>query len=218
MSSVVASPSLTPNPTRLAASFYGACSDTDLVSGLLNNDPAAWQAFTVRYGRLIQSCIHRVIARFPGIVRGDDALEITSTLYVQLLTNDRYKLRSFAPERGSKLGTWLGLLATHSAYDFLRSVRKLPRGGELTEAEELASDSPDAVELTLNRERAARVSRVLSDFTHKDREFVDLYFGEGLEPDEVAQRLGISVKTVYSKKHKIQRRLASLLAGARLAD
>ena len=97
-------------------------------------------------------------------------------------------------------------------------MRKLPRGGELTEAEELASDTPDAVELTLNRERAARVSCVLSDFTRKDREFVDLYFGEGLEPDEVAQRLGISVKTVYSKKHKIQRRLASLLSGSRLAD
>jgi RNA polymerase sigma-70 factor (ECF subfamily) len=218
MSSVVASPSLTPNPARLAVSFYGACSDTDLVSGLLNNEPAAWQAFTVRYGRLIQSCIHRVIARFPGIVRGDDALEITSTLYVQLLTNDRYKLRSFAPERGSKLGTWLGLLATHSAYDFLRSVRKLPRGSELSEAEELASDHPDAVELTLNRERASRVSSALSEFTRKDREFVDLYFGEGLEPDEVARRMGISVKTVYSKKHKIQRRLASLLAGARLSD
>ena len=218
MSSVVASPSLTQHPARLAVSFYGACSDTDLVSALLNNDAAAWQAFTLRYGRLIQSCIHRVIARFPGIVRADDALEITSTLYVQLLTNDRYKLRSFAPERGSKLGTWLGLLATHSAYDFLRSVRKLPRGGELVEAEELASDSPDAVELTLNRECASHVSSALSEFTHKDREFVELYFGEGLEPDEVARRMGISVKTVYSKKHKIQRRLASLLAGSCLAD
>lgn len=217
MSSVVASPSLTPNAVRLAVSFYGGCSDTDLVNGLLSNDPAAWQAFTVRYGRLIQSCIHRVIARFPSVVRADDALEITSMLYVQLLSNDRYKLRTFAPERGSKLGTWLGLLATHSAYDFLRGVRKIPRGGDLGEAEELASDSPDAAELTLNHERASRVSAALAEFTRKDREFVDLYFGEGLDPDEVARRMGISVKTVYSKKHKIQRRLASLLGGSRLA-
>jgi RNA polymerase sigma-70 factor (ECF subfamily) len=217
MSSVVASPSHTPHPARLAVSFYGACSDTDLVNGLLSNDPGAWQAFTVRYGRLIQSCIHRVIARFPSVVRADDALEITSTLYVQLLTNDRYKLRSFAPERGSKLGTWLGLLATHSAYDFLRGVRRVPRSVELGEADELANDAPDAAELTLNRERAARVSEALSEFTRKDREFVDLYFGEGLDPDEVARRMGISVKTVYSKKHKIQRRLASLLGGSSLA-
>ena len=42
-------------------------------------------------------------------------------------------------------------------------------------------------------------------------------YSEGLEPDEVARRMGISVKTVYSKKHKIQRRLVSLLAEQRLA-
>jgi RNA polymerase sigma-70 factor (ECF subfamily) len=217
MSSVVASPSLTTHTARFATSYYGACSDTDLVEGLVGNDPAAWQAFAARYGRLIQSCIHRVISRFPGVVRADDALEITSTLYVQLLSNDRYKLRSYAPERGSKLGTWIGMLATHSAYDFLRGVRKNPRAVELTEAEELAGETPDAVELTSNRERASRVSAALAEFTLKDREFVDLYFGEGLDPDEVARRMGISVKTVYSKKHKIQRRLASLLGHAHLA-
>ena len=65
--------------------------------------------------------------------------------------------------------------------------------------------------------QASSVAALLSEFTHKDREFVELYFGEGLDPDEVARRMGISVKTVYSKKHKIQRRLADLLSGPRLA-
>lgn len=217
MSSVVASPSLAPNPTKLAVSYYLACSDAELVDGLVGNDAAAWQALMFRYGRLMQSCIQRVLGRFPGLLRSDAAAEVHSMLCVQLLANDRNKLRSFSPERGCKLGTWLGLLATHSAYDFLRSVRKVPRGAELGEAEELVSDAPDAVEITLSRERASRVSSVLADFTRKDREFVELYFGEGLEPDEVARRMGISVKTVYSKKHKIQRRLAGLLGRPSLA-
>ena len=217
MSSVVLSPALSSSPTQLALSCYATCSDTDLVKALLANDPAAWQALAFRYGRLIQSCIHRVIARFPSVVRADDAAEIMSMLYVQLLSNDRSKLRTFAPERGCKLGTWLGLLATHSAYDFLRSVRKVPRAVELAEAEELATESPDPSELTLRSERASSVAALLAEFTTKDREFVELYFGEGLDPDEVARRMGISVKTVYSKKHKIQRRLAGLLSGSRLA-
>ena len=217
MSSVVVSPSLFPSRKDLAVSCYCTCSDTDLVKGLVGNDAAAWQALTTRYGRLIQSCIHRVISRFPSVVRADDAGEILSMLYVQLLANDRNKLRSFAPERGCKLGTWLGLLASHTAYDFLRSIRRVPRGVELTEAEELATDTPDPSELTLRSERASSVAAVLAEFTHKDREFVDLYFGEGLGPDEVARRMGISVKTVYSKKHKIQRRLAGLLGGPQLA-
>jgi RNA polymerase sigma-70 factor (ECF subfamily) len=217
MSSVVASPSLSPNPVELAVSFYCTCSDPELVRGLVTNEAAAWQALSLRYGRLIQSCIHRVLARFPGVARPEDGAEVSSMLYVQLLANNRNKLRSFAPERGSKLGTWLGLLATHSAYDFLRTLRRVPRSVELTEAEDLASEALDASEVTLNRERAARVSSVLAEFTAKDREFVELYFGEGLEPDEVARRMGISVKTVYSKKHKIQRRLAGLFGDPQLA-
>ena len=39
-----------------------------------------------------------------------------------------------------------------------------------------------------------------------------LYYAEGLEAEQVAEEMGISVKTVYSKKHKIRTRLAELLA------
>ena len=58
---------------------------------------------------------------------------------------------------------------------------------------------------------------MLSEFSDKDRQFVALYFGEGLDPEEVARRMRINVKTVYSKKHKIQSRLESLLAQRRIA-
>jgi RNA polymerase sigma-70 factor (ECF subfamily) len=40
---------------------------------------------------------------------------------------------------------------------------------------------------------------------------VALYYGDGLTPEHVAERLGISVKTVYSKKHKIQRKLCEIV-------
>ena len=39
-----------------------------------------------------------------------------------------------------------------------------------------------------------------------------LYYGDGLSPEHVAERLGISVKTVYSKKHKIQRKLSEIVS------
>jgi len=217
MSSPIPSPSIDQTPRALAVSSFANAGDLELVRGLIDNHPEAWQALTVRYGRLIQSCIHRVTSRFASVVQKDDASEIYSMLCVQLLANDRSKLRSFAPERGCKLGTWLGLLATHTAYDFLRSIRKIPHANGLTEAEDLSEDRPDPAELTLHREQLARLATVLQGFTRKDREFVELYFGEGLEPDEVARRMGISVKTVYSKKHKIQRRLVSLLTEQRLA-
>jgi RNA polymerase sigma-70 factor, ECF subfamily len=194
-----------------------ATDDTKLVRALIVDDPRAWREFNTRFSRLVLSTINRVTARFSGVVSQEDLREIYATFCVQLLANDKHKLRSFDPERGNKLSTWLGLLASHTAYDFLRSARREPRRAALSEAEELSSSLPDPCESALMRERADQVSELLSHFTDKDRAFIQLYFGEGLAPENVAERLNISVKTVYSKKHKIQARLQTLLAEAQLA-
>jgi RNA polymerase sigma-70 factor, ECF subfamily len=217
MSSPIPSPCLDRSSRALAVSSYETASELELVQALIENHAEAWEALTLRYGRLMQSCIQRVTTRFSAVVQKDDASEIYSMLFVQLLANGRGKLRSFAPERGCKLGTYLGLLATHTAYDFLRSIRKIPHATGLAEAETLSGEGPDPADITLQHEQLSRVQEVLSEFSRKDREFVMLYFAEGLEADEVARRMGISVKTVYSKKHKIQRRLASLLGEQPLA-
>lgn len=190
---------------------YSGCDEQTLLAGLLVDDAAAWREFNARYARLIYACISRVTARFGSVVHTDAVAEVYSMLCLGLLSNDKSKLRSYEAGRGSKLGTWLGLLATHTAYDYLRTVRRTPKCTDLSEAEQLSSDLPDPSEHTLVRERAAIAASVLEEFSEKDREFVRLYYGEGLSPEAVAQNLRISIKTVYSKKHKIQRRLESLL-------
>jgi RNA polymerase sigma-70 factor (ECF subfamily) len=193
------------------------CTDAELVRALLADEPRAWREFNTRFSRLVLSTISRVTTRFRGVVSQEDVREIYATFSVQLLANDKHKLRQFDPARGNKLSTWLGLLASHTAYDFLRSARREPKRASLSEAEELYSALPDPCESALMRERANLVGKLLADFTDKDRAFIQLYFGEGLAPERVAERLGISVKTVYSKKHKIQARLQTLLIEAQLA-
>jgi RNA polymerase sigma-70 factor (ECF subfamily) len=190
--------------------------DAALLEGLLNNDRAAWRTFETRYGRLILSCIARVTSRFV-CVRPDDVREIQATLYLELISNDKKKLRSFEQNRGTRFGTWLGLLATHTAYDFLRRARRDSKCDGIEGAEALRADTPDPSDYTLIRERAALVSRLLDTLSAKDREFVELYYGEGLPAEEVAERMQISVKTVYTKKHKLQGRLEGLLGESRVA-
>ena len=109
------------------------------------------------------------------------------------------------------------MLASHAAYDFLRRRRREPRGDTSISEEDLAADTPDAHVLCELGERARLVAALTSGFSVKDREFLELYFAEGLEPAEVAARMGISVKTVYSKKHRIQGRLEEILERRRLA-
>ena len=63
----------------------------------------------------------------------------------------------------------------------------------------------------------AAIKSVAEWFPRKDRAFATLYFAEGMDPAEIAAKMNISVKTVYSKKHKIQSRLESVLATGTIA-
>jgi len=184
---------------------------------LLSGDSRAWAEFEASYGRLVGATIARVIGRFGRKGCSEDAAEIRAAFALELLSNDKAKLRAFSPERGIRLGTWVAMLASHAAYDFLRRRRREPLVDGEIDADRFVGSLPDPYLLCELGERARIVASLVRDFTPKDREFLELYFAEGLPPDEVATRMGISVNTVYSKKHKIQGRLEALLEQKRLA-
>ena len=186
--------------------------DMELVAAMLANKPAAWREFQTKYERLIQRCILKVTRRFSSLVSPEDVREIHAQLLVSLLANEKHKLRSFDPGRGNKFSSWVGLLAINCAYDYLRALKREPNKACLSEAAELQCDLPDPFDHASERQRAEIAQRLLSEFSEKDRVFAALYFGEGLEPTAIAEVMNISVKTVYSKKHKIQSRLEAVLA------
>jgi RNA polymerase sigma-70 factor (ECF subfamily) len=210
-------PSLDTTATA-AVSFQSAAirfdretTDAVLVQGLIADSSAAWREFSRRYGALMYRSISRVLNRF-SYVSEDDCQEVYSTLCLQLVAADKKKLSSYDDARGAKLGTWLGMLANHAAYDHLRRRRREPNTEDLGSAETLSTERPSPFERCALNQEASRVSRLLADLSEKDREFMVLYYGEGLEAEQVALEMGISVKTVYSKKHKIRARLAHILA------
>jgi RNA polymerase sigma-70 factor (ECF subfamily) len=196
---------------RVARTF-DAADDQTLVGALVENDALAWREFQKRYDRLVIRCITKVTKSFSS-VSVDDVREIYAQLYLSLCSNGRAKLRSFDPERGSSLSSYIGMLAIHCAYDWLRAIRREPQREAMAVAEELTSDLPDPYQATVQHERAELAARVLEGFSERDRVFATLYFGEGMDPNEIARSMKISVKTVYSKKHKIQSKLESMVAG-----
>ena len=195
---------------------FQAGDEERLIQSLLADDTRAWREFNRQYAGLLYSRIHRVIQRFPQL-GPEDAREIFAGFCLQLLANDKRKLRSFEVGRGTRLSSWLALLVSHAAYDYLRSLKREPCRVSATEAELLASSSPDPLQTTEARQRAAMVAELLGDLSPRDQEFMVLYYGEGMSPEDIARALGISVKTVYSKKHKIRARLESAATQNRLA-
>lgn len=183
--------------------------ETTLIPKLLSNDEEAWRTFHTRYAGRLQGAISQVTQRFPQLNGTDHVAEIYGTLCLRLLSDDKRRLRSFDPERGTPLGAWLCTLARNSAHDFLRQRRRQPWLSRLaTDISEVEpeSDAPDAFSVCYARQRVRVLEDLASNLTARDQEFLDAYLS-GTEPEQIAEQLGISVSTVYSKKHKIMARL-----------
>lgn len=200
----------TETTTQTGTNFQDG-SEAQLLKRMLLRDGDAWREFHHRYDRLIYRCIHKVTCRFPGSITSEDVREIYAMFLLSLNRRDMHKLRTFDPERGNKLSSWVGMLATNCAWDYLRTVARQPQCTTLADAEQLGCSETDPYQDLLDKERWAVVNDVLKSFSSKDRTFVQLYYVDGLTPEEVAEEMAISVKTVYSKKHKIRCRLQKAL-------
>ncbi|GAB5542641.1 MAG: hypothetical protein SangKO_024010 [Sandaracinaceae bacterium] len=185
--------------------------EAELLTRMLLRNGTAWREFHRRYDRLIYRCIHKVTSRFPGSITSEDVREIYAMFLLSLNKRNMHKLRTFDPERGNKLSSWVGMLATNCAWDYLRGVARQPQTTTLADAEQIGSIDDSPFEDVLEKERWAVVNEVLGTFSEKDRDFVRLYYVDGLTPEEIAEEMEISVKTVYSKKHKIRCRLQKAL-------
>jgi RNA polymerase sigma-70 factor, ECF subfamily len=188
--------------------------ETNLIPSLLTNDERAWRTFHELYSNRLLGAISRVTRRFPQLTGTDHVDEIYGTLCLRLLSDDKRRLRSFDPDRGTPLGAWLCTLARNSAHDFLRDRQRQPWLARMSDDgadSEPRSDSPDAFNVYATREQAQQLEELMTTLSERDQEFLRAYL-QGLEPEEIASELGISVSTVYSKKHKILARLENALA------
>src|SRR6187551_659364 len=186
--------------------------ERDLLKCVLRNDARGWAELVRRYRPLIYRCITKVTLKYAPSLSSADLDEIYADVMMQLVRDDMHKLRIYNPARGTKLGSWIGMISVNAAYDFLRGAGRRPLldkvDGNLDPHEECDRTPLDQL---IEKERWTHLNELLADFTDKDRTFVELYYQKGLEADEIAAEMQISLKTVYSKKHKIRAHLVRCL-------
>ena len=198
-------------------------SDLELLDRVFEMNNQAWAELVRRYRALIFRCITKVTGRHAPRLGSVDIDEIFAEVLMNLLRDDMRKLRMFDPNRGTKLSSWIGMISVNTAYDHLRSVGRRPlldRVDGVIEKGDETERSP--LEVLMEKERWAHLNGLLTSFSERDRTFLQLYYRDGLDPEGVAQAMSISLKTVYSKKHKIRaslkRRLAELVGPSPIAD
>lgn len=185
----------------------GSWDEQQLLLGVLDRMPEAWAEFEHRYERLVLTCIRKVLRRFKGVLSSDDESDALAHFYLVITLNDMRKLRVFDPSRNLRFSSWVARLATNAAWDHVRTRTRDSACVGLEFAEEVPEPEQDPFEAISRKQQAATLERALCKLTKLEREFVRLFYARGLTPDEVAEAMGISVKTVYSKHHKVRARL-----------
>jgi len=186
--------------------------DRQLLHRVLNQNEQAWSEMLRRYRPLIYRCITKVTGRYSPNMTNADVDEVFAEVLLSLLRDDMRKLRMYNPHRGTKLSSWVGMISVNAAYDFLRSAGRRPildRIDGSPDPHEEYDRTP--LDTLLEKERWASLNSLLKDFSDKDRKFLQLYYAQGLDAERVASEMAISLKTVYSKKHKIRAHLRRCL-------
>ena len=185
--------------------------DRPLLRRMIDGDDAAWTEAHRRFRGLIASCVLGVAQRSGVGLDRDDLDDVLAEVFLNMVARDHRRLRQYRPDRGRTVSSWIGLIAVFTARDYLRRSRRRGQGIDTeTVLEDLPSTAPSPEATAIDSERAERVCRALTRLPSRDREFVELYFGQALDADAVAHEMGVSVGTVYAKKHKVTAKLKRL--------
>lgn len=173
------------------------------VAALGAGNKEAWDAFVPPAAALIKPIARRVLG--PHAL-AQEAAEVVQEVFVRLC-HDRFRLlRIYDPSR-AKLSTWLGVIASAAAVDFMRCRREgnLP----LEEAPEealMVTDAPGRAPVRLPPGLlSARQALILCLLYEKD-----------MTPEEVGARLLIDAQTVRSQRHKALRKLREAWGDAQM--
>lgn len=213
-----------PVVARIAApKDPAAWTDRELLHRVLRRDEPAWNELVRRYRNLIFRCISKAAYRHAPGLPSADLDEIFADVLLALVRDDMRKLRLYNPARGMKLGSWIGMISINCAYDHLRGAGRRPLLDKLDGViDPDAEHDRSPLDVLIEKERWAHLEGMLAEFSEKDRTFVALYFGQGVEPEAIAGQMEISLKTVYTKKHKIRehlrRALRSVAGDSPIAD
>ncbi len=167
-----------------------ANNEGDIVAHLARGDGAAWESFVGRYSPVIYAAVYKILSK--GRFGQPDIADVAQDVFVRLCKNDFRLVRRYEPERAS-LSTWLTVVATSTALDFVRRKRAI---------QVPLDDAPQevgAVDPVEPQDRLAIPGGLLSP---RQALVMELIFERDMDVAEAAQLLGVDRQTIRSTQHK----------------
>ena len=187
----------------MAVAFETPVSFESELTRLRSGDLDALTMLVERYQNRLYRYLLRLVKQ-PGT-----AEDLFQQTWLRLME----RIKSYDPERN--FDTWLFSVAHNLAIDYLRRYRPesldepMPSGE--TRQDRLAAAGPGALETLLARERADRLSAVMTELPLQYRVVLSLRFEEEMKLEEIATVLGIPLSTVKTRLHRGLKGLRQLL-------
>jgi len=174
--------------------------DEQLLSGARNGDVRSFEQLVRRYFSMVHS------VAYVRLQRRDAAEDLAQEVFLRAF------LHLDAIREPSRFAAWLGQVTRHLAYRWQRDQRRRSSLVAIVPVDSLAADVADpraekASETMENRETLRAVRDAIFQLPAEQAELLLLRFGEGLNPPEIARRLGIHATTV---RRRVDKALASM--------
>lgn len=173
-----------------------ALADIDM-QALCNGDKQAWDRFVPLAAAVVRAIAWRVLSASGN---EQEVPDVVQEVFVRLSRDRFFLLRSYDAGRAS-LSTWLGVIASGAAVDWLRRRRK----GEMP-LDEVPEEQLEAVPARTG----GRLKLPADALSPRQALILTLLYEHDLTPDEVASLLRIEAQTVRSQRHKAISRLRAL--------
>jgi RNA polymerase sigma-70 factor (ECF subfamily) len=190
-------------------------SERDLLLACFQDEAGAWDAFVNRFSKLIYHTIYQTLRAkdFPFDFQILD--DVFQEVFLSLFKNQYKKLKQFKGKNNCTLASWLRIIASRSAIDFMRKQRNcvslddtIGRGQALGERLTNKKDRPD--KNLEKRERYQLFKKMIAELAPKDRYLFELTYHQELPDKEIAQILNLSVSAVYMRKSRIKEKLKKI--------
>ena len=123
--------------------------------------------------------------------------------------------RAYEHHQGEGVAAWLYTIAHHVCLDVLKSAKARYETDSLDDERkpaEFADSSPTPEQLHFEKDEKEALWRLIQALPEKQQVLLCLYYGEGLNYEEIAVAVGIRMGTIKSRISRAKEQLRKMLA------
>ncbi len=187
-------------------------SERKLLDACMKGCEKSWDEFVRRYTNLIYHTIRKVLNTYRIELHTQQKNDIHNNLLLFLIEDDYKKLRQYDGRNACTFSSWLRVVTSNYVLNVIKKQK----------SQKLINDSTDNVsemegisgcrelqpgEGLLEKEYEEVFEELISDLNANDMLFLELFYRKELSPESIAKILNMSINGVYSKKHRIVKKL-----------